>query len=386
MSLEFPVLDNTRPSIAPSLENSAVAFQAHIRGYLSRKQEACIQTQVLTSDNEGNPTAKVIKYVGKLGYISKEENDKDVKTAFTVVAVKKTHASINVISNGTQLFFPSGLDTSPISNSYNGSVMINGGFFEMLKPNTTSEGKCYGVKAGTPIGPTKTHSMSGEVGHDNLELINMDKQGSCIVHGLGEKDYELNQGTLIPSPYEDKYGTLIVSNENAELVPYLKLKRIPTEEVSSLTKQISSCVTAAPILVLNDKELITDTELTHPKYQFPKDGICGPGQLLHGNTPNPRSAIGFNDKEIRVLYAVGINHGVGYKVEGVKGLSLSQLTRLVHRVGMKEALNLDGGGSCFILAEGQNGEKVADYQGKRELSNYIRIDIAKQNLDRNERV
>ena len=155
----------------------------------------------------------------------------------------------------------------------------------------------------------------------------------------------------------------------------MQLKASSEQEIAQFAKDTESCVSGAPILIENGIVLMTDEEVSQDKYQLPEDKICGSGQLFHGSNPNPRSAIGYNDEEVKILYAVGINYGVGYKIDKVNGLSFSQLARLVQQLGLKEALNLDGGGSCFIAAVSEKGEKMADIQGNRDLSNYVKIDI-----------
>ena len=356
-------------------EQAAVKIQSLGRGYLSRKNEARIETKVLSHNRQNKPVACITKFTGKLGYVTGFDADMKVKTAFTVASVKKEHARTKVMSNGTNLFMPQ--DIKKNHSDANPFVMINGGFFEMLKPKSKNkDGRCYGVKAGTPIGPTKTISDTKENGYNNFEKLQEDKQNAKSFSVEKGKSYDLNQGTLVPIPYEKEFATMKIAPDGiTQLVPYEELKSLSDTNIKNENQNIESCVSGAPLLIKNGKIQILETQIKEERYQFPEDGICGPGQLVHGSTQNPRSAIGYNDKEIKILYAVGTNHERGDKIPGVKGLTFSELARVTDKVGMQEAMNLDGGGSCFIGFKTDKDEKQFAFQNSREMSNYIKIEI-----------
>lgn len=93
-----------------------------------------------------------------------------------------------------------------------------------------------------------------------------------------------------------------------------------------------------------------------------------PGSDAFTRAPHPRTAVGL-DSSGRVLYLV-VADG---RREDVPGLTLSALARFMReRLGVCEALNLDGGGSSTLWYEGEVRNKPSDGR-EREVANHLLV-------------
>lgn len=83
-------------------------------------------------------------------------------------------------------------------------------------------------------------------------------------------------------------------------------------------------------------------------------------------TRHPRSAIGWNADQSIVWLVV-----VDGRQEHSAGMSLQELSQLFLKLGASEALNLDGGGSSAIIADGKVLNSPSDPTGERRVTNAL---------------
>ncbi len=89
---------------------------------------------------------------------------------------------------------------------------------------------------------------------------------------------------------------------------------------------------------------------------------------------HPRSAVGTSGKKV---YLVAVD---GRNAENAQGVSLWEFTKIMRWLGAEDALNMDGGGSTTLYAEGQNGNGIVnhpsdnkkfDREGERHVVNAL---------------
>lgn len=89
---------------------------------------------------------------------------------------------------------------------------------------------------------------------------------------------------------------------------------------------------------------------------------------------HPRSAVGTAGKKV---YLVAVD---GRNAENAQGVSLWEFTKIMRWIGAEDAINMDGGGSTTLYAEGQNGtgivnhpsdNKKFDREGERHIVNAL---------------
>lgn len=89
---------------------------------------------------------------------------------------------------------------------------------------------------------------------------------------------------------------------------------------------------------------------------------------------HPRSAVGTAGKKV---YLVAVD---GRNADNAQGVSLWEFTKIMRWIGAEDALNMDGGGSTTLYAEGQNGNGIVnhpsdnkkfDREGERHIVNAL---------------
>ena len=89
---------------------------------------------------------------------------------------------------------------------------------------------------------------------------------------------------------------------------------------------------------------------------------------------HPRSAVGTAGKKIWLVAVDGRN------AENAQGVSLWEFTKIMRWIGAENALNMDGGGSTTLYAEGENGSGIVnhpsdnkkfDREGERRVVNAL---------------
>ena len=89
---------------------------------------------------------------------------------------------------------------------------------------------------------------------------------------------------------------------------------------------------------------------------------------------HPRSAVGTAGKKV---YLVAVD---GRNADNAQGVSLWEFTKIMRWIGAEDALNMDGGGSTTLYAEGENGNGIVnhpsdnkkfDREGERRIVNSL---------------
>jgi exopolysaccharide biosynthesis protein len=86
-----------------------------------------------------------------------------------------------------------------------------------------------------------------------------------------------------------------------------------------------------------------------------------PGKADHLRQRNPRTAIGWNDRE---FFMVVVD---GRKADLSVGMTFPELAALMVRLGCKEAMNLDGGGSTTMWLNG----KVINHPSEKGVLRHV---------------
>jgi hypothetical protein len=87
------------------------------------------------------------------------------------------------------------------------------------------------------------------------------------------------------------------------------------------------------------------------------------------NLRHPRTAIGFSRSQQTLWWVIADGRQPGYSV----GISLSDLADHLVRLGVDEAINLDGGGSSAMVAGGKVLNKPSDRSGMRPVCNTLHL-------------
>lgn len=116
---------------------------------------------------------------------------------------------------------------------------------------------------------------------------------------------------------------------------------------------VVEAISGGPYLI-KDGEVYIDT--AEEKFNFPEKDLYA-----------TRSAIGIG--EDKKLYLVVAN---GKKNNDSVGLTLEQLARVLKKLNLKEAINLDGGGSSTLIVDGKAINELKDHH-ERKISNGLLI-------------
>ena len=101
---------------------------------------------------------------------------------------------------------------------------------------------------------------------------------------------------------------------------------------------------------------------------------CAPGspRLCHSNArnPHPRTALGLSDNK-RYLYMVVVEG----RQENFKGYTLNQVARVFKQLGVKNAINLDGGSSSTLVLKNRRVNELPAQQlfFERNVANHLGI-------------
>jgi hypothetical protein len=130
-----------------------------------------------------------------------------------------------------------------------------------------------------------------------------------------------------------------------------------------------------------------DVRLSEPDLQ---EAVAGRPMLLRDGVPtagldtlggahfagrNPRTAVGFADKGRRMLLVVVDGRQPGYS----DGMTLVEMAELFLKLGARDALNLDGGGSSTMVTRAPGGSEFrvmnrpSDKEGERPVGNALAI-------------
>lgn len=81
---------------------------------------------------------------------------------------------------------------------------------------------------------------------------------------------------------------------------------------------------------------------------------------------HPRTAVGFDPERVRLWLVV-----VDGRQGGSEGMTLPELADLFRSLGVRDALNLDGGGSSVMVVRGETVNRPSDPQGERAVVNAL---------------
>lgn len=161
---------------------------------------------------------------------------------------------------------------------------------------------------------------------------------NCLIH-----PYEMNNTNFT----ED--GAVAVSSKNE-----VKILTRPTDGWKKM-HQYEDVLAAGPVLI-DDDQIV----------QFKKRNF--------NMDRHPRTAIGITDKGKTVLITVD------GRSDEAAGMSIPELATIMQKLGCKEALNLDGGGSTTMWLSTANGNGIVnhpsdnqkfDHKGERAVANCI---------------
>lgn len=82
---------------------------------------------------------------------------------------------------------------------------------------------------------------------------------------------------------------------------------------------------------------------------------------------HPRTAVGFDDARLWIVAIDGRREGYS------AGMTLPELTGVLEALGVREAINLDGGGSTVLVVDHRVVSRPSDPTGEREVANSLLI-------------
>lgn len=214
-----------------------------------------------------------------------------------------------------------------------GSVETRRGFRKKLVSNFEIDG------LNTPASLCKKPSFFTIDWGDELELPG----NNIAVVVSGDRVKKITEDSLdIPSN-----GYVLVGNENGILNLLKKRDRVSVKWQSIPDwEDVTEAISGGPYLVM-DGQVFVDESNQH--FKFAKK-----------ETYAPRSAIGIDEGGKLYLIAVdGRNNG--YSV----GLTLIELAELLKKLNLKEAINLDGGGSTTLVANGKVINNLSEHHERR---------------------
>ncbi|MBI3589895.1 MAG: phosphodiester glycosidase family protein [Candidatus Melainabacteria bacterium] len=149
-------------------------------------------------------------------------------------------------------------------------------------------------------------------------------------------------------------GFVLISNDEDIATSIRKRDRIKVDWSSTPDwSGVAEAVSGGPYLIMDGQVYL---DLSNQKFKFAKK-----------DTYAPRSAIGIGKNGNLFLIALdGRNNG--YSV----GLSLNDLAEFLIKLDLKEAINLDGGGSTTLVANGEIINKLSEHH-ERKISNGLLI-------------
>ena len=83
---------------------------------------------------------------------------------------------------------------------------------------------------------------------------------------------------------------------------------------------------------------------------------------------HPRTAVGFS-RDSSTLFLITVDG----RAESDAGMSLAELAATVLRLGVYEAMNMDGGGSTTMVVEGKVVNRPSDKEGERAVGSALRV-------------
>lgn len=236
----------------------------------------------------------------------------------------------------------------------NYGALINGGFYAI--------NGFYELKQNYPIG---LHRFTNNVSlskHADVVSKDFDNTQEFFTHDAQaltrpfedysqypQIDTRLHLKTQTPFAVKDSYGLFRITHSgSADIMPLTQFSDV---SFKSYLEEAKYLLSSGPFLVKDNKISFTSEDLQRSDCQFKTiydrfgshPGSVPPGTFYHADQTNPRSAIGFNDKNELLMVTVKGEEDPSCR----DGMRLDQMALLMKLLGAKVALNLDGGySSC----------------------------------------
>ena len=302
-------------------------------------QSVCAQVNLVWQERkewaQGLPPAiKIYEFQGNL-----PTTQRKVHIVYAKIDLKDKNLKIKSIAseNGK------GLELTPDLATKNSAVLaINGGYFT-FKPDTAkqelssvsllvSEGKTIAVNQS--VVSRKDKSGATHICYPTRSAFgfNGKKMDVAWVYAYEGENYYYDR----PNPISDDFEQLQPS------------KKMPSKRKKWKMKEAMG---GGPVLVENSTKKITDKEELFSQIA----GI------------NPRTAVGYtNNREVIFLVVDG-------RQEISEGVTFDELADIFLGLGVKEAINLDGGGSSTFWVNGKVVNNPSDKTGLRKVASVLII-------------
>jgi exopolysaccharide biosynthesis protein len=240
-----------------------------------------------------------------------------------------------------------GLEVVPeIAQKHQAILAINGGYFS-FKPDTTQGGLSSVsliVSEGKTIATNQLAVLRKDANHythtcyPTRSAFGLKKRKPDIAWVYTEKGK--NYFYQKPNPITDDF----------QQTP-------PTKKLPSKRKKwkVTEAMGGGPVLVENYQKHITDKEELFSQIA----GI------------NPRTAVGYTDKQELIFLVVDGRQEIS------EGVTFEELAEIFIGLGVKEAINLDGGGSSTFWVSGKVMNSPSDKTGLRKVGSILLVKMKK---------
>ncbi len=220
---------------------------------------------------------------------------------------------------------------SKVYEASSSSVIVNGGFFY------SSDGKNY--SASVAVSEGNVLGMNVNYASEDWKTIYYPTRAAFIEHSDGSYEtcwtYWTSAGKhftyQIPAPNSWK--------KKPEKVPSA------TFPENAVEFEAKNAIGGGPVLLKNSKIIDSYVEELF-------NGKSGIGPDVYA----PRTAVGISaDSKLLLFVCEGRE-----MTEGVKGLTTGEVAKVLYSLGIKDAINLDGGGSSCMLIGGKETIKLSD--------------------------
>ncbi len=163
---------------------------------------------------------------------------------------------------------------------------------------------------------------------------------------LGEGDAPISSGGFILSSHGIRAQTIAGEVSVSDTLDYITA-------VSPENRKIAFFVSGLPRIVRDGHVSVEDAE--------------GPNK--HVEPRHPRSAVGYDQSGEWIYFVVVDGRQPGYSV----GMSLEELAAFLVKIGVYQALNLDGGGSSALIVQHTVVNRPSDSTGERAVCNALLV-------------
>jgi hypothetical protein len=234
-----------------------------------------------------------------------------------------------------------GLEITPDLAVKNGAILaINGGYFT-FKPDTTHEG----------LSSVSLLVSEGEtIATNQTQVVRKNKEGKTMICYPTRSAFGIRKNKMdVAWVYSQQGKNYFYKQPNPITDAFEQAK--PTQKQPSKRKKwkMTEVMGGGPVLVENYAKKITDKEELFSQ-------IAG---------VNPRTAVGYTDQQ-EVIFMV-----IDGRQEISEGVTFEELSDIFLGLGVKEAINLDGGGSSTFWVNGQVLNHPSDKTGLRKVASVL---------------